>query len=196
MTPKQNAVFFGQYWPQVCDVKGWAVDDREQRLEFVSLAIGRMISSTAEVDHLKDYDRLKAECLAVIDPTNLSAQLRQLRQPQNRLIRKIQWIQVELLAALEEAGSYQDRRASAERYVITVMRDKFDTEDISSLSYRPRPRGAGDWVKSDLETLRDTLAARINSLRRERRLTIHALNKLAGIHCDCTSCLDAARKAA
>src|ERR1051325_8667356 len=113
MTKKQNAVFFSQYWPQVCEVKGWAVDDREQRLEFVSLAVGRMVSSAADVDHLKDYDRLKAECLAVIDPTNLNAQLRQLRQPQNRLIRKIQWIQVELLAALDQGG-YQDRRAAAE----------------------------------------------------------------------------------
>src|SRR6266511_1892242 len=122
MTKKQHAVFFGTYWPQVCEVKGWDVKDREQRLEFVSLAIGRMVTSAAEVDHLKDYDKLKAECLAVIEPANLNAQLRQLRQEQNRLLRKIQWIQIELLAAMEE-GLYEDRRAAAERYVIAIMRD-------------------------------------------------------------------------
>jgi len=188
MTKKQNAKFFGEYWPQVCEVKGWRADDREQRLEFISIAIGRMIGSASEVDHLKDYDRLKAECLALLDPTNLNAQLRQLRQDQNRLVRKIQWIQVALLAAMED-GNCEERNAAAERFVLAIMRDKFHTEDILGISYRPEPRGRdGAWIKSDLETLRDTLAARINQRRREKKLTIHQLNQLAGVRCDCKRC--------
>jgi len=187
MTKKQNAKFFGEYWPQVCEVKGWDPEDREQRLEFISLAIGRMIDSASEVDYLADYDKLKAECLALLDPTNLSAQLRQLRQDQNRLVRKIQWLQVPLLAAMEE-GNFEDRNAAAERYVLAVMRDKFHTEDIFAINYQRQPRGSDGLPKSDLETLRDTLAARINEQRREKGLTIHELNQLAGITCDCARC--------
>jgi hypothetical protein len=187
MTKKQNAKFFGEYWPQVCELKGWRPDDREQRLEFISIAIGLMIGSASEVDHLKDYDRLKAECLALLEPTNLSAQLRQLRQDQNRLVRKIQWIQVALLAAMEE-GNCEERNASAERFVLSIMRDKFHTEDIFSISYQRQLRGQNGWIKSDLETLRDTLAARINERRHEKSLTIHQLNQLAGVRCDCKRC--------
>jgi hypothetical protein len=195
MTQKQNSTFFGHYWPQVCEVKGWRPDDKEQRLEFISMAIGRMIGSATEVDHLKDYDLLKAECLAVLDPTNVNAQLRQLRQDQNRLVRKIQWIQVALLAAMEE-GNLEERNAAAERYVIAVMRDKFRTEDIFAISYKAEPRGRPGLLKSDLETLRDTIAARINERRREKGLTIHELNQLAGIRCDCKHCKTLLKKAA
>jgi hypothetical protein len=199
MTKKQYSTFFGHYWPQICEVKGWAVDDREQRLEFISLAIGRMIGTAGEVDHLKDYDQLKAECLAVIDPANLSAQIRQLRQEQNRLVRKIQWLQVAQLAAMEEGkeGNFEERNAAAERFVLSIMRDKFHTEDIFSISYRREPRGPGEGLlKSDLETLRDTLAARINERRRKKGLTIHELNQLAGVRCDCKQCKTHLKKAA
>ena len=195
MTKKQNAKFFGEYWPQVCEVKGWRSDDREQRLEFISVAIGRMVSTTSEVDHLKDYDKLKAECLALLDPTNLSAQLRQLRQEQNRLVRKIQVIQVSLLAAMEE-GNFEERNEAAERFVLAIMRDKFRTEDIFAISYKAGPRGPYGMVKSDLETLRDTLAARINERRRQKGLTIHELNELAGVRCDCKRCTTPLKEAA
>jgi hypothetical protein len=129
-----------------------------------------------------DFDQVLAVFRAVSRPTDVDAQLRQLRQVRTRLIWKITIEQVALLAVFMDGALEIDRQAAAENYVLTIMRDRFRTERIESLTH-----GHGERT-GQLEMLRDTLAARINELRKKRGLTGHQLAQLAGQKCACKDC--------
>ncbi len=98
-------------------------------------------------------------------------------------------------------------------FVAKVMQKRFGTEDLAEISDVPVPRFLrrhGDLVlrdgqpvveseESDLECLRNTLAARINTLRNKRvpngrpanfGWSIHDLNQAAGVACEswCSRC--------
>ena len=116
--------------------------------------------------------------------------MRQLRQVKTRLIWKITVEQVGLLSVFMRGEHDVERQAAAENYVLSVMRDRFHTDRIESLTH-----GHGEEL-GQLEMLRDTLAARINELRKQRGFTGHELAQLAGQKCACKECsrqpLDAA----
>lgn len=76
-------------WSRVCEVNGWDRSDRQLRLDFFSQALGRPIASSSQIGKLKDFDELKAACLAVIQPNNLEAQLRQAEMEKTRRIHAI-----------------------------------------------------------------------------------------------------------
>jgi hypothetical protein len=98
-------------------------------------------------------------------------------------------------------------------YVAGVMRERFHTDDLTLISDRAYPRGRNGEEFSDLELLRDTLDARINTLRNKRGCalplhtevvkvkpsghrhtvsgwTIHDLHQAAGVKCPqwCSKC--------
>jgi len=135
MTTAQRNKLFGTYWPDICDAYGWDAGDRELRLDRIGEWLGREITSCSEVDRLRDFDELKAQWLAAIDPANVRAQVNQGEQPRKRLIWKI-------------------TRMAPPNYTAAICRGKFGTEDLEDLS------------EAQLIMLRNTLAARSNSLRR------------------------------
>lgn len=179
MTPKQRS-YYWSLWSQVRDQ--WPDADRH---ELHVQALGKDVSSSLLTN--AQFDQVIAEFKAIIDPSNLNAQIRQLRMIRKRLIWKITIEQTSLLAVLLGKPADPDRHA-AETYILSVCRDKFGTDDFAGLNVDQRIRGAAGTEKSDLETLRDTLDARINVLRGERGLTIHQLRTLAGVKCTCSKC--------
>jgi len=179
MTPKQRS-YYWSLWSQVRST--WPDADRH---ELHVQALGKDVSSSALTN--AQLDLVIAEFQAIIDPSNLEAQLRQLNQVRKRLTWKVAMEQTSLLAVLLGEPARPDRQA-AQAYIRAVCRDKFGTEDFAGLSVEHRVRGASGHEKSDLETLRDTLDSRINGLRGERDLTIHQLRTLAGLKCTCSQC--------
>jgi len=115
MTPKQRIHFFAQLWPDACAALERDPADREFRLDTLTRWLGRTINSIADVDRLKDFDLVKSECLALSQPTNVHAQMRQVAQPRIRLLHKI-------------------RHMAPDAYVSIILRDKFAAYHLDELS--------------------------------------------------------------
>jgi hypothetical protein len=80
MTQSQRIHFLGNLWPALCRKLGWDKSDRAARLDFLSRALNRPISSANDLNNTTDFDTVKAEALAIIEPDNLEMQLDQARQ--------------------------------------------------------------------------------------------------------------------
>jgi hypothetical protein len=181
MTPKQTAWYWREWQSVVgaCKRFGYPNPDRH---ELHRRALGRDKSSKGFTN--ADLDKVIAVFRSVSKPNSVEAQLRQLRQERTRLEWTITQRQAALLAAMMAGENTLDRQLTAERYIVDLMRDRFGTADITALSHERRPGAA----KSPLEMLRDTLDARINTLRQERGWSIHELHQVAGIACPCAGC--------
>jgi hypothetical protein len=174
MTEKQDKL----YWREWAAVRAAWPD--ANRHELHARALGQDKSHTLFSND--DFDRVLGVFRALSRPADLDSQLRQLRQVKTRLIWKITVEQVALLAVFMTGDHEIDRQAAAENYVLSVMRARFHTDRIESLTH-----GHGDEL-GQLEMLRDTIAARINELRKKRGLTGHDLAQLAGQKCACKEC--------
>jgi len=174
MTEKQERL----YWREWAAVRAaWPEADRH---ELHARALGQ--DKSHKIFSNGDFDRVLGAFRAISNPTGVDAQLRQLRQVRTRLIWKITVEQVALLGVFMAGEHEVERQAAAEHYVLSVLRDRFHTDRIESLSH-----GHGE-VSGQLEMLRDTLAARINELRKKRGLSGHDLAQLAGQKCACKLC--------
>jgi len=174
MTERQEKL----YWREWAAVRAAWPDANRHELHARALGLDKSHKAFSNAD----FDRVLAEFRAVSRPTDVDAQLRQLRQVRTRLIWKITIEQVALLSVFMAGEHEPERQAAAENYVLSVMRDRFHTERIESLTHGH----AGQL--GQLEMLRDTLAARINELRKNRGLTGHDLAQLAGQKCACKEC--------
>lgn len=184
MTEKQEKL----YWREWTNVRAaWPEADRHE-LHLRALGTDKSHKAFSNLD----LDKVLAQFRAVSRPEDLEAQLRQLNQAKRRLLWKITVEQVALLTVLMDGENELERRAAAEHYEISLMRDRFHTEEIHDLSDDP----ACEDGKSQLEMLRDAIDARINTLRANRGFTIHQLRKLAGLQCDCRVCCRERRLAA
>jgi hypothetical protein len=133
MTWDQHNAYF-RLLEAACRAQGkrTAAEREELRQLIHSRAFGRPISAK-DIDHLKMFDALKAECLALSQPANLEAQLRQAEMP---LIRLRQGI-------LE--------KFSEDRILGLLRSARFKRESLEDL---------GDMNEKDLTDLRNTLCAR------------------------------------
>ncbi len=181
MSPKQTAWYWREWQSVVgaCKRFGYPPPDRH---EFHRRALGEDKSS--KLFDNSDLDKVIAVFRAVSKPDSVESQLRQLRQERKRLEWNITVRQSALLSACMDAPDELQRRFKAENYIVELMRDRFGTADLAQVSTE-KPPGR---LKSDLELLRDTLDARINSLRNEQGFTIHDLHALAGLECPCADC--------
>ena len=137
MTDPQRIHFFAVLWRDACLAAGWPEHDREFRLQKISAWIGRAIDSLAQVDHLKDFDAIKAGCLAASQPANLEPQL-----PGALARKRLLW---------------KIREMAPPNYTAAIAQGKFGMAQIDDLD------------EGQLNQLRNTLAARMNHLRREDR---------------------------
>lgn len=138
MTPKQRIHFFTDLWRPACKVMGWAASDDAFRYAKLSEWLGRTLTTTKEGFSNKDFDKVKQECLAIIQPANVNAQIRQIEQEDKRL-------------------RYACRAAAPEPYLRSILADRFGGRALDELNH------------SELVMLRNTLAARANSLKRKAK---------------------------
>ncbi len=75
MTSKQRIAILADWWPRACEVQGWRRDDREQRLEVVSQAVGRPITSFNDLDNGADIDKVKAHLGALAENVRATIEL-------------------------------------------------------------------------------------------------------------------------
>jgi hypothetical protein len=154
LTKPQVSRFFRE-WSAIVRANGWSHDDSETRRHALLQRAG--FASLTIVDKLSGFDRVLAEIKALSQPADLDAQLRQSNMPRTRLI-------------------YSCRQKADAPYIAALARDRFHTDDWTSLP-----------VES-LEQLRNTLADRAveNHVRRqpssrprpsapESRITFHDL---------------------
>jgi hypothetical protein len=169
ITRAQSKKFLVELWPAVCRAKSLDRNDRPARLEFIGEAIGRPVESLLEVGYLKEFDALIGACRAVSEPDNLDAQLRQLRMPRTRLIQKITEEQAACLTLYMPGTIQIIREAQAQKYIVSVIKDKFATESILSLK------------DDQLDHLRSTLARAIDRKRQFAGHTVSEMHRLASV---------------
>jgi hypothetical protein len=205
-------------WPAACAARGWDAKDRAWQMQVLSQILKRPISSSTDIEYLAEFTEVKATLQAWAHDTNLKKPLRTLDNPRRVLTTKITIEQVKLLSvALIESPRAEDVEPDiewAQNYVANLMKGKFRTDDITQISDQPTIRPNGE-EKSDLETLRDTLEARISALRLERVVKFsglsfsefkqrtkgeqrrfsaesgwnwHDLRTKAGVECECAAC--------
>jgi hypothetical protein len=205
-------------WPNACVARGWDPNDRDWQMAVLSQILKRPISSSNDIEYLAEFTEVKATLEAWAHDTNLKKPLRTLDNPRRVLTTKITIDQVKLLSVCLRTGAsaraIEPDIEAAQTYVAKLMKGRFRTDDITQISDQPTIRPNGE-EKSDLETLRDTLDARISALRLERVVTFsglsfsefkqrtkgeqrrfsaesgwnwHDLRTKAGVECECAAC--------
>jgi hypothetical protein len=207
MTKKQDFLYWSE-WKAVgaaCKKQNLPCPDRH---ELHVKALGKDISH--KVFSNADFDKVLGVFRAISKPASVNDQVRQLRQEQTRLNVRILNEQVPCITICnaflrvgpsvprDQVVAADEDIIAAENYVMEVMEGKFGTRDISQVSAVQKPRGLymgkPQWNKSDLETLRDTLAARINELRNDvikagrGEFSIHDMKIAANVPCSCAEC--------
>lgn len=90
ITKGQRVHLMAELWPDAAEALGCGKDDRERRIDVLSEALGRRIESANDINGNKEFDKVKAALLAISQPANLKAQLRQTDQEAIRLRFSIQ----------------------------------------------------------------------------------------------------------
>lgn len=108
MTIKQRILLMADLWPAAAAALGCSKEDRERRLAEISAALGRPVASAGDIKTNVDFDRVKSHLLAISQPSNLDAQMRQANMSRTRLLVGI-------------------RKRGAEGYIVALSRDKFGT---------------------------------------------------------------------
>ncbi len=175
ITDKQRIAFITD-WSKICALRKWDKNFKPIRLQFISESIGRRVESMNEVGYLKEYDKLKAACQAILNPSSVGAQLRQQRMPRTRLLQKITVEQTALLAVYLDPP---DPRLAAENYILSVIADQFGRLFAQDSSRSPKT--VLDLTDKQLEHLRFTLAARIDDRRAAAGHTKDQMRRLAGL---------------
>jgi hypothetical protein len=143
VSKEQIRSFRAFLWRDACAAMGWDAEDDEFRFSMLSEWLGREIRSFKEVGRLEEFDKVKAECLALSQPANVNGQIRQINQPLIRL-------------------RWKCRRMAPQAYREAIMRARFHTTNLDDLD------------EGQLTQLRNTLAARSNSLRRRAQQPVLA----------------------
>lgn len=174
LTEKQDRLYWREWGAAVraCKSRGQAVPLRQ---DCHARALGR------EKSHLDftnpDLDKVLGVFRAIIKPSDLNGQLRQEKQACARLLYKITVEQVALLALFTD-HRVDDKQMAAENYILSIFKDR---RDLSGGFKLPSFMSLTQLDSSRLTLLRNTLAARIDSLRRERGWTVAEMETAAGL---------------
>lgn len=191
LSPGQISTFW-RLWPQACRMQGWPKAEHEsQRKEFL-LRCG--FRSLTEVDKLDGFTKVLRELEILIRPSINSA-----READDLTInraRTIRWvIRNEILPCL---ALY---KADPQSFLDEIINDRFnklrrfEKLTLDDLDARPIPftdrRGKLVETDSQLDQVRMTVNARLNTLRNEAGDTIHEMKIRAQVKCTCSRCLKA-----
>ncbi len=170
----QRARFFGDWWPQICRLRGVHPDDREARLEFFAeCGIGR--KSVTEMNTKSDFDAIIAHVMSILKPAAVKPQLRQLREPQTRQ----RYVLRELLQCLALYVT------DADAYAREIIRDTVNRGSVQAVTR------IEDLDGHQLGKLIMDLSRRLNSrhgLRNQAGDTLHSMKVRAGVKCTCSAC--------
>lgn len=155
MTPKQNTL----YWREWNAARKAGQLSDQDRYAIHEEALGQHKSSKDLTN--EDLDKVLAAFRAISRPSSLNAQMRQQTMPKTRLLHRIAH-QLQLLALFVNHPC---------NYAKSILQDRFDTSFLEDLSADPNPPDPDDPEagpsSSDLELMRNTLAARLSKLRRK-----------------------------
>ena len=138
-----------------------------RRCDGCEALLGKERISLNDFSRRHGFDQLLAAFSAVLDSSNLNAQLRQINQARTRKLWRLQCLKKQL-AALGQ---------NADRYVATVLQERFGGRTVEDLPDDPGIRGHA----SQLTMLLMTLSARVNDMRKAAGLTIRELDHAAGV---------------
>jgi len=139
------AILLG-WWPAACQAQHWNPQDRDLRLQTVSRAVGRPVSSMSELDNSRDIDQVKAYLKYLTD--DLSGTI-EVGNPEPGERRRLLWL------IRRHSGTLALPGAAAESYALALARDEFHlTAGLATLE---------DLPTSDLHQLMMTLCARLSA---------------------------------
>ncbi len=186
--PQRVAIM--KLWGRVCKDRGWKTSDKALRLATFSELLGRPLASTNDVEKIDECTKLMNELAALLG-VSLKAGL----EADDQTINKARTIRFDIVNNLVPCLElYLDDVRS---YITSIIEDKQrwwkidrPTRDITIMDLNARPIRIRDGrtMPSQLEQLRFTLQARLNSKRKEAGHTIHDMKIKAGVTCTCAPC--------
>lgn len=172
MTPAQWFLYW-KLWGQACAVQGWRSGDDAQR-RAVHVEVFGHPKSAKEIDRMGEFDRIKAKFQELAGSVQGAVEV---DHPEIGEARRTVKVVERLIACL---GLYVE---DAEAYVRAIVRDKFGTglpwQDLRIEPTVREHRGTLVEGPSELEQLRSTLAARVNTLRAQAGHTVAEMQALA-----------------
>lgn len=190
MTTPQRITLMADWWPKACRAQGWNKNDKAKRLEVLSAAVKRDVTSANELNATSDIDAVKAH-LGML-ASNVAATIETDRPDIGRARRLRNTIgdQLKCLALYHE---------NAPAWLASVIRDKFKhgsrvmpltADDLSAepVYFTDRKTGKPREIPSQLDQIVMTLSRAIQAKRKEQGDTLHTMKTRAGIHCGCRTC--------
>jgi hypothetical protein len=166
MTKSQRIKLMAELWPNACAAQHWSKDDREKRLDVLSAAVDRPITSANDLNQTTDYDRVKAHLHALAHPADLDTQVAIANMPRTRLLHAIHKLDslfgvprsADFQSAVSQASSLPPSgHAPLSPYGTAILKDRFGTTTLDNLT------------DPQLIQLRNTLAARASARRAKER---------------------------
>ena len=156
MTSNQRISILAQRWPAACHTQGWDPKDRAKRIEVISHAVGRHVSSLNDLDNADDIDRVFAHLGMLAD--SLAATV-EVVHPETGKIRRLRW----------QIGQLSNQLGRI--YALNIMRDRFGRSQVEDLTLE------------QLVQFRNTLASRASAHRRRAQAAAPA-PAMATANCD------------
>ena len=91
MTSRQRIHLMANLWPAACAAQGWAEGDRDRRLQVLSEAVGRPITSASDLDARSDYDKVAAHLNLLAKPDDFNAAMLDVDPARDRQRRRALW---------------------------------------------------------------------------------------------------------
>lgn len=181
-------------WSAVCKDRGWKSSDRALRMATFAKIVGRSLKSTNDVERIHECTKLMKELKAM-----LGVDIKAAREADDLSINAARVLRNQILTQL--VPCLELYVADVVSYMAEIMEDKnrwWKIErpargmtlmdlDATPIHYVDRKTGEHR-VTSQLEQMRDTLAARLNTKRNAAGHTIHEMKVAAMVFCACAKC--------
>jgi hypothetical protein len=167
MTSSQRVHLMADLWPSACRCQGWAAKDRALRLQVLSEAVGRALSSANDLDSTGDYDRVKAHLGMLSD--NVAATI-ETDHPQLGRARRLR---AAIRRYLRDPRPFHP---NPDDLLSKLIRDKFGRrvalDDLTADPVMRTDRRTGELLErtSELDQLVFTLSRILSTKRKEARV--------------------------
>jgi len=208
MTPSQRNTYFNEVG-ECARILNRPIEETRKRIHIWAFKEPR---SAKDINHKADFDELKKVWASIKRGDDLDTQLALHDQPNKRIIHLIQYEYRATLAVLlpikyrhvylplPSDPLHPDHSKCpnfhlADKYLTSVLENRFKKTDIKQLDTIKRVPNSQSAIRnpqslSELEMFRDTIARCISQARQKSGLTVHDLNILVGLDCDCADCRD------
>jgi len=182
-------------WTRVCKDRGWKSSDKPFRLTQFSEIVGRPLTSTTEVGRIDECTKLMKTLKAM-----LGVDVKAARESDDLTINQARVLRNQILTELVPCLELYIGDVAG--YMAAIMEDKNrwwkidrPTRGMTLMDLDAKPtfrmdRRTGQTVEmpSQLSQMQFTLAARLNTLRKEAGDTVHDMRTKARLNCTCAVC--------